>query len=101
MLPGSILIPHAIDIQGQTVRVFDPRVHHEVVPPPDDAIPGDGRGKVVPISLERRHDYRWAICRRPVIMAGGELTLADLELRYSPQAKFYIASLQVKANCGV
>jgi len=101
MLPGSVLIPHAIDIQGQTVRVFDPRVHHEVAPPPDEEANSDGRGKVVPLSLERRHDYRWAICRRPVIMAGGELTLADLELRYSPQAKFYIASLQVKANCGV
>jgi hypothetical protein len=101
MLPGSVLIPHAIDIQGQTVRVFDPRVHHEVAPPPDDESNGDGRGKIVPLSPERRHDYRWAICRRPVIMAGGELTLADLELRYSPQAKFYIASLQVKANCGI
>src|SRR5262249_24084390 len=31
MLPGAILIPHAIDINGQTVRVFDPRVHHEIV----------------------------------------------------------------------
>ncbi len=40
---------------------------------------------------ERRRDMRWAICPRPVIMIGGELTLADLELRYSPQSKFYIA----------
>ena len=34
-------------------------------------------------------------------MTGGELTLADLELKYSPQAKFYIAPVQMKANCGV
>ena len=34
-------------------------------------------------------------------MAGGELTLADLELKYSPQSKFYIAPLQMKANCGI
>src|SRR3990170_6854800 len=30
MMPGAILIPYAVDINGQTVRVFDPRVHREV-----------------------------------------------------------------------
>jgi len=105
MLPGAILIPHAIDINGQTIRVFDPRVHHEiarlVASDEGQGNPGDRRSLITPSAPERRHDYRWAICRRPLIMAGGELTLADLELRYSQQAKFYIASLQVKANCGI
>ena len=30
MLQGHILIPHAIDVSGQTIRVFDPRVHQDV-----------------------------------------------------------------------
>jgi predicted ATPase with chaperone activity len=34
-------------------------------------------------------------------MAGGEMTLADLELRFSPTSKFYVAPLQLKANGGV
>ena len=36
-----------------------------------------------------------------MITAGGELTLAELELKYSPQSKFYIAPLQWKANSGI
>jgi hypothetical protein len=50
---------------------------------------------------ERRHDARWITAQRPLIMTGGELTLADLELKYSPQSRFYIAPIQMKANCGV
>ena len=99
MMPGAILIPYAVDINGQTVRVFDPRVHREVADggengghAPNGHPPGNG---------ERRRDQRWAISRRPLITTGGELTLADLELRFSPVSKFYIAPLQMKANCGV
>jgi hypothetical protein len=98
MLPGAILVPHAVDINGQTVKVYDPRVHNELAGM-DEA---DRRMEATgPQNGERRRDLRWAVCYRPVIMAGGELTLADLELRYSPQSRFYIGSLQVKANCGI
>lgn len=99
MLPGSILIPHAVDINGQTVKVFDPRVHKEAVAAGEADRRTDGRNSQM--NGERRRDQRWAVCSRPVIMVGGELTLADLELRYSTAQKFYIASLQVKANCGI
>jgi hypothetical protein len=34
-------------------------------------------------------------------MAGGSLSLQDLELQYSEVSKFYVAPLQVKANSGV
>ncbi len=99
MLSGAILVPHAIDIAGQTVRVFDPRVHREITPPTAEE---DGRsyGPGRPTNGERR-DMRWAVCRRPLIMAGGELNLSDLELRFSPLSRFYIAPLQMKASCGV
>ena len=55
----------------------------------------------MPGRAERRRDMRWAIAQRPLILTGGELTLADLELKFSPQSKFYIAPLQMKANCGI
>ncbi len=97
MLSGNILIPHAIDVGGQTIRVFDPRVHEPIREPNIE----EQRKGFVPVRPEHRRDTRWLICRRPLIMTGGELTLADLELKYSPQSKFYIAPLQIKANCGI
>jgi hypothetical protein len=98
MLKGQVLIPYAIDVSGQTIRVFDPRVHQAVPQPLSDARDQEVRN---PNRPERRRDLRWVICPRPLIMVGGELTLADLELKYSPQAKFYIAPLQMKANGGI
>jgi hypothetical protein len=34
MLRGRVLIPHAVDVGGQTIRVFDPRVHTVLAPEP-------------------------------------------------------------------
>ncbi len=97
MLKGNVLIPHAIDVNGQTIRVYDPRVHHEVEASDTD----DRRSGFTPVRPERRRDVRWIVAQRPLIMTGGELTLADLELKYSPQSKFYLAPVQMKANCGI
>ena len=101
MLDGEILVPYAIEISGQIIKVFDARTHQEV----DGALPFDRRSdedsNALPNGLERRRDRRWALIRRPVVMAGGELTLRDLELRYDPISKLYAAPLQVKANGGV
>lgn len=96
MLPGEVLIPYAIDLNGIIVKVFDPRVHQEI--PPDQQ---DRRGEMGANGAERRRDRRWVVARRPMITAGGELTLKELELRYSPQSNFYIAPLQWKANSGI
>jgi hypothetical protein len=98
MLHGSVLIPHAIDVGGQTIRVFDPRVH-VIAEEPESA--AERRGDFAPQRAERRRDQRWVVARRPLIITGGELTLADLELKYSAQSKFYIAPVQMKANCGI
>ena len=84
MLGGHIYIPHAVLIDGQIVRVFD-EVHHRAVDNPD----AEGA------------DARWVLSRRPVVVAGGELTLDGLELGYQEEAKVYEAPLQMKANCGM
>ena len=96
MLPGEVLIPYAIDLNGIIVKVYDPRVHQEI--PTEQQ---DHRADVSPSGAERRRDRRWVVARRPMITAGGELTLKELELRYSPQSNFYIAPLQWKANSGI
>ncbi len=100
MLPGTVLIPHAVEVYGQIVKVFDPRIHQEIA---EDVIEQrrHSAADTPVIGHERRRDRRWAIAARPVISVGGELTLEDLELRYSPLSQFYIAPLQWKANSGV
>ena len=70
VLPGDMAIPHAISIDGHIIRIYDPVNHQRVETLMDD--PG----------LERRDvpDGRWVRCRRPLITAGGELTMEALEL---------------------
>jgi hypothetical protein len=101
MLPGEVLVPYALDVGGQIVRLLDPRVHEQVeVETPADRRNGSGSNPIA-IGSERRGDKRFAVCRRPVVTVGGELTLEDLELRYSQSGKFYVAPPQVKANGGI
>ncbi|MCH8010307.1 MAG: ATP-binding protein [Chloroflexi bacterium] len=100
ILPGAVLIPYAVEIHGQIIRVFDTRVHEEI----EVQIDPDRRKEGIipfPKGQDRRRDARWVIAKRPVVSVGGELTLEDLELRYSPVSKFYIAPLQWKANSGM
>lgn len=99
MLPGEVLIPYAVDLNGIIVKVFDPRVHHEI--PLDQQRDRRQAETAIGPGIERRRDRRWVIARRPMLSVGGELQLKDLELRYSPQSQFYIAPLQWKANSGI
>ena len=46
------------------------------------------------------HDRRWVHIRRPTIVAGGELRMEDLEIRYDPVTKVSEAPLQLKSNLG-
>ncbi len=99
MLPGRVLIPYALEVHGQIVKVFDPRLHVDV----QVDLAFNRRRQEMPVTAnrERRRDRRWAVARRPLVMAGGELTMADLELRFNPVSRFYVAPLQVQANSGV
>ena len=104
MLKGNVLIPHAVDVSGQTIRVFDPRVHFPVDTALEEEEAEEERraaGGYASQRPERRRDNRWVVAKRPLIITGGELTLADLELKFSPASKFYIAPVQMKANSGI
>jgi predicted ATPase with chaperone activity len=89
VLGSSIWIPYAFDVDGQIVRVFD-SVNH-VLAEEERLRIGTG---VIP-------DPRWVRIRRPMIMVGGELTLAGLDLVYDDINKYYEAPFQVKANGGM
>ena len=91
LLEGEIAIPHALEIEGQIVKFFDP-VNHEPMP---ESPSGSG------LFTSQPRDARWVRCRRPMVMVGGELTLSSLELAYSPTMGFYSAPVQAIANGGV
>jgi hypothetical protein len=83
LLGDAIFVPHAIYVKGEVIRIFDP-IHHR------------------PVAVDLpAHDTRWALCSRPVVRAGGELTGSELELSFDPRMGFYEAPLQLKANGGL
>ena len=97
LLSQAIYIPYAFEYNGQIVRVHDPRIHLDAS---EDVAAAPGMPGSITNQPENR-DMRWALSRRPLVIGGGEVTLADLELRYSPISKYYVAPMQVKANNGV
>jgi predicted ATPase with chaperone activity len=89
ILGDDMWIPYSIDVDGQVIRVFDD-VNHELS---DQGAVKQGTGVIT--------DPRWVRIKRPMIMVGGELTLAGLDLVYDDINKFYEAPFQVKANGGM
>ena len=98
LLSQVIYIPYAFEYNGQIVRLHDPRIHL----PADGSVDESLNPSTASITrAQENRDMRWALSRRPLVIGGGELTLADMELRYSPISKYYVAPMQVKANNGV
>jgi hypothetical protein len=79
----AIVVPYAIEIDGQVITVYAPVVHRRI-----------------PIENSTL-DPRWVVCERPCVTAGGELVLSLLDLRFDASSGTYAAPLQVKANNGV
>jgi predicted ATPase with chaperone activity len=86
LLGGAVLIPHAIVVDGQIIKVLDLHNH-------------------VPVALSNgggsASDRRWMACKRPAVVVGGELVLSSLDLIYNSNSKYYEAPLQMKANGGM
>ena len=80
-----VWIPHTISIDGELVRLYDPRSHKAVD---------------MPQLSEAPHDRRWVLIERPTIVVGGELTLQQLELQANPATGVCEAPVQLRANCG-
>ncbi|WP_310821071.1 AAA family ATPase [Stratiformator vulcanicus] len=86
---STIWIPRAIGIDGDIIRLYDPGVHELIEDPQDDGI-FDLSGV----------DQRWVQVTRPTVIAGGELTMKELEVCQNTQTKICEAPLQLKSNCG-
>jgi len=90
VLGQDMWIPHAIDVDGQVIQMYD-SINHELSKDQDKLKYGTGM----------MADPRWVNIKRPMIMVGGELTLQSLDLTYDSTNKFYEAPYQMKANGGM
>ena len=89
LLPGQIAIPYAITVGGEIIQLFDPLIHHPIEAARSCSL------------ILGNEDRRWQQCRRPVVIAGGELTLEMLDLQFDHATRFYQAPPHVKANGGL
>lgn len=102
MLGGAILIPYAIEVDGQIIKMFDPLNHRVIEEPaaaPDIVAPSPSFGQTQ--QSARHPDRRWVLCKRPQVVVGGELILEQLELIFDPVSKVYEAPYQLKSNGGL
>jgi predicted ATPase with chaperone activity len=85
----SVWIPKVLCIEGQLIKLFD-MANHELM---------ETTGSTGLLD-STDYDRRWVHIRRPTIVAGGELRMEDLEIRYDPLTKVSEAPLQLKSNLG-
>ncbi|WP_244618359.1 ATP-binding protein [Rhodoferax sediminis] len=92
LLKGTIVVPHAILVDGEVVQIYDPVVHRPADDEPEQ-----------PRAFDRRvpADARWMRAVRPAVLTGGELTLDMLDLQFDPGTRFYQAPPHLKANNGI
>ncbi len=78
-----VLVPRAVEVDGQIISVYDQAVHQPAPEQPTDL------------------DPRWVLCDRPIVIVGGELTMSMLELDFDPTSGTYNAPIQMQANNGI
>ena len=79
-----VWVPYAVEVDGQIITVYDPALHQRLEQ-----------------SVDHEQDGRWARCRRPRMMVGGELTIEMLDLQFNSSTRFYTGPVQMKANNGI
>jgi len=80
-----IWIPHTITVDGELIRLYDPRCHLAVESPELE---------------EMKFDRRWILIHRPTIVVGGELTMEQVDLQFNEITGICEAPVQLRANCG-
>jgi len=85
-IQGVTLMPIAVFVSGQIIRLYDDLVHVTV-----DS--GDAEASTV--------DRRWLRIRRPFVFVGGELRHEDLDLAFDPAVGYHQAPPHVKAHGGL
>jgi hypothetical protein len=96
LFQNVVYVPYAIEVNNQIIKMYDSRLHKPFTN--DAAGPPLSAGNSVRLET---FDLRWVACRRPIAVAGGELTLDMLDLRFDQAAKYYDAPLHMKALNGM
>jgi predicted ATPase with chaperone activity len=99
LIPGTLFVPHAIEVDGHVIVTYDPLYHRRV--DGVDALHGETAALEELFQTGAPFDARFVEVHRPVVLTGGELTMDQLDLQYDEYAKMYQAPFQVKANGGV
>lgn len=79
LMQGAVAVPYAILIDQDIVLVYDPLLHQ-----PPQLAPRQGEDR-------RSVDARWALCQRPQIQVGAELSADMLDLRLDEVGGVYHA----------
>jgi len=89
----NIYVPEFIEYAGNVISVFDPLIHTKIAEEAQDksALRLNANG----------YDKRYALCQRPTVITGGELTMDMLDLSFNPVSRTYQAPLQLKSSGGV
>ncbi|MGL4827668.1 MAG: AAA family ATPase [Vibrio sp.] len=90
-LNTSVFIPYSVYAAGNIIKVFTPQHHKKVEEE-------SGQQSIV---FKDQFDKRWALCERPSIQVGGELTMEMLEVNHSQHNRVWMAPLQMMANNGI
>lgn len=86
-MEGITLLPIAVYVNGQVIRLYDELVHV--------AVPEESEG---PSGVS---DRRWLRIQRPFVFVGGELRHEDLDLAFDPAVGYHQAPPHVKAHGGL
>ncbi len=78
----AVVVPYAVEVDGQIISVGDPALHEQV-------------------PCHHDLDPRFMYCRRPFLAVGGELVTSMLDLQRDEGSGTYMAPLQMKANNGI
>lgn len=89
VLDDAALVPYAVAVGDAVVQIFDPGVHVPLQPLDTTLL------------LDEGFDPRFVLCRRPLVMTGGELTTDMLEVQFDPATRRYQAPVQLKATNGM
>jgi len=79
----AVVVPWAVEVDGQIITLADPVVHQRVEFENLDV------------------DPRWMVCKRPFLAVGGELVPSMLDLSRDEASGSFNAPLQMKANNGI
>lgn len=87
---STIWIPRAIYVEGEIIRIFDPGIHSML----------EDQNQNASLLDSHQIDRRWVRIKRPTVIAGGELTMSELEVTKNAVTKICESPLQMKSNCG-